>query len=143
MRCSKTSLVEKTRYAENGEKNGNVLLDNNSFAKDKLQLHWRCSVKQVLFNCSQNSQEKTCDGVSLFLETSLKSYSSTVVLLFNFSRFFKDTYHVEHLLRTITSDRASFSRSASKISNASDIYCSYCYSEMKLTSHKQFNQKPY
>ena len=32
MRCSKTSLVEKTCYAENEEKNGDVLLDNNSFA---------------------------------------------------------------------------------------------------------------
>ena len=32
IRCSTTSLVEKTYYAENREKNGDVLLDKNSFA---------------------------------------------------------------------------------------------------------------
>ena len=32
MRCSKTSLVEKLCYAENGEKNEDVLLGKNSLA---------------------------------------------------------------------------------------------------------------
>ena len=52
-----------------------------NFFKDKLQLHRRCSVKKVFFNILQNYQEKTCAGVSLILETFLKSDSSTVVFL--------------------------------------------------------------
>ena len=32
MSCSKSSLIEKKCYAENREKNGDVLLDKNSFA---------------------------------------------------------------------------------------------------------------
>ena len=50
---------------------------------------------------------------SLFLETSLKSNSSTVVIFF-FPKFFKETYLVEQL-RTLSSDRGAFFRSASKI----------------------------
>ena len=53
----------------------------HNFFKDKLQLHRRCSVKKMFFNISQNSEEKTCAGVSLILETFLKSDSSTVVSL--------------------------------------------------------------
>ena len=77
----------------------------------------------MFFNVSQGSQEKTCDGVSLFLETFLKLNSSTVVFLF-FSRFFEDTYLLEQL-RTITSERGSFSRSASKISK--DFQMNKCF----------------
>ena len=98
----KTSLVEKTGYVENGEKNGDIIeiyfcyyirinlqlatqkpfresLQGTSFFKEKLQLHHRHSVKKVFLNVSQNSQERTCAGVSLYLETFFKSDSSDVV----------------------------------------------------------------
>ena len=59
----------------------------HTFSKDKIELHRRCSGKKILFNVSQNSQEKTCAGVSLFLETFLKSVSSTVVSLWTLQIF--------------------------------------------------------
>ena len=43
----------------------------------------RCSVKKVFLKASQNSQENTCAGVSLFLETLLKNGSSSGVFLWN------------------------------------------------------------
>ena len=54
-----------------------------NFLKDKLQLHRRCSVKKMFLKASQNSQKNTCAGDSLFLETLLKSDSSTGVFLWN------------------------------------------------------------
>ena len=87
MEKQETEIQEKRRYF--------LLLDKNSFGashfknlfvnaynvnlfKDKLQLHQRCS---VFFKASQNSQENTCAGVTLFLVTLLKSNSGTGVFL--------------------------------------------------------------
>ena len=78
MKIQEMEILEKRKWF--------LLLDKNSFAashsktflrtptilnflKDKLQLHRRCSVKKVFLRASQNSQENTCAGVSLFLET--------------------------------------------------------------------------
>ena len=52
-----------------------------TFFKDKLRLHRRCSVKKAFLKVLQNPQENTYDGVSLFLETSLKSDSTTSISL--------------------------------------------------------------
>ena len=91
----KTSVAEKNMLCRKWRKiwkyDGDVflLLDKNSFAtshsktfpwkptrynffKEKLQLHRNYSVKKVFCNVSQNSQEKTCAGVSLCLEIFLK-----------------------------------------------------------------------
>ena len=104
LRCSKSSLVEKKVYRENGEtRNGDTrkaqvvfiirtplqLVIQKPFCerlnvklfKDKLHLYRRCSIKKVFLEASQNSQENTCAGMSLFLETFLKSDSCTGVSL--------------------------------------------------------------
>ena len=130
----KTSLVEETGYAENGEKkwryNGDVflLLGKSSFPTShsktfslkprrynvfKEKLHRRYSVKKVFFNVSQISQEKACAGVSSYLETFLKSEYNSVVFFVKFCRFFKDTYLEEHLR---TAFFGAFSRNLSKTS---------------------------
>ena len=70
-------LVENSFAASHSK----TFLWMSNFWKDKLQLHRRCSVKKIFLNPSQNSQENTCARVSLFLETLLKSDSSTSVFL--------------------------------------------------------------
>ena len=124
----KTSLVEETGYAENGEKkwryNGDVflLLGKNSFAnsysktfslkprryKDfNEKLHRRYSVKRFSLMFRKFLRKKHV------LETFFKSEYNSVVFFVKFCRFFKDTYLEEHLR---TAFLGSFSGDLSKTS---------------------------
>ena len=85
---------------------------------------------------------------SLFLETFLKSDSSTVIFLGVFFRFLKDIYLVEHL-RTVTSDRGSFSWSAPKFqkifksTNEQRLVICIVHTAIRKGSWRKFNQKTY
>ena len=103
LRCSKTSLVENTGCGQNGETR------NRDTRKAQIRIHLQLAIQkpfyehlqckpfyrqaptppEEFFKASQNSQEITCAGVCLSLETLLKSGLSTSVFLWRLQIFSK------------------------------------------------------
>ena len=65
--------------------------------KDKEAVSWRCSVKRVLLQISQNLQENTCASCRLRPTILLKSNSGTESFLVNFVKFLRTDFSIEHL----------------------------------------------
>ena len=99
----------------------------------------------VLFNVSQNSQEKSFFFIS---GDFFKKWLQHCYFLGVFFRFLKDTYLVEHL-RTVTSDRGSFSWSALKFqkifksTNEQRLVICIAHTAIRKGSWRKFNQKTY